>query len=341
MRRFKLAVSPHLPPINSVPLVMRRVLYALLPGTAAMTYYFGWGVLINILLAAATAVAAEAVMLAVRRRPLGLFLGDYSAVVTAALLALALPPLAPWWLTVLGVLFAVVLGKHLYGGLGYNPFNPAMVGYVILMISFPREMTLWPAPAPLLEHPLGLARALQAIFGGGLSAGAMDALTAATPLDHLRIETGLGRGIDAIRQDPLWGVLAGRGWEWINLLFLGGGLWLMRKGVIGWQIPTGVLGSLALLGGISWALAPDQNPGVLVHLLSGGIMLGAFFIATDPVSAATTPRGRLIYGLGIGSLIFVIRSWGGYPDGIAFAVLLMNMAAPLIDYYTRPRVYGH
>ncbi|KAB7623198.1 electron transport complex subunit RsxD [Alkalilimnicola sp. S0819] len=341
--RFFSVSSPHLPPINSVPLMMRRVLYALLPGTALMALFFGYGVLLNLLLAIIAAVAGEALMLVLRRRPVGLFLGDYSALVTAALLALALPPLAPWWLTVLGTLFAIVLGKHLYGGLGYNPFNPAMVGYVILLISFPREMTLWPAPAPLLAEPLGLAEIWRGVFGGGITATgrSLDALSMATPLDHVGIELGLERPLGAIKQDAVFGVLGGVGWLWINLAFLAGGLWLVYKKVIAWQIPTGMLGSLGALAALGWALAPDTQPGVLFHVLSGGIMLGAFFIATDPVSAATTPRGRLIYGAGIGALIFIIRSWGGYPDGIAFGVLLMNMAAPLIDYYNKPRVYGH
>ena len=337
--RFPSFSSPHLPPPTSVALLMRRVLYALIPGVAAMTVLFGYGVLINIVLACAFAAAAEALMLALRRRPLGLFLGDYSAMVTGVLFALALPPLAPWWLTAIGIGFAIVFGKHIYGGLGYNPFNPAMVGYVVLLISFPKEMTLW--PAPLAQESLSLGQTLSAMFGGELPADrGWDTISGASPLDAMK--TGLGRALTVpeIRQGPDWGMLAGRGWEWINLGFLLGGLWLIYKKVIGWQIPAGMLGGLALTALLFWAADPDLHPSPLFHLFSGAAMLGAFFIATDPVSAATTPRGRLYYGLGIGVLTYVIRSWGGYPDGVAFGVLLMNMAAPMIDHYTRPRVYG-
>lgn len=340
--RFFRASSPHLPPPNSVAVVMRRVLYAMVPGIAAMVGFFGIGVLVNITIAALTALATEALMLALRGRPVKTFISDYSALVTALLLALALPPLAPWWLPVIGVAFAIVFGKHLYGGLGYNPFNPAMLGYVVLLISFTREMSLWPAPLPLAETTLGPLEILRAMFSGELPTGlSWDALSQATPLDHMEMQLGLARTLTEISTDPVWGAFAGVGWEWINLAFLAGGLWLIHKKVIGWQIPAGMLGGLALMAAVFWAVDPDTHPGILFHLFSGSIMLGAFFIATDPVTAATTPKGRVIYGLGIGSIVFVIRTWGAYPDGIAFGVLLMNMAAPLIDQYTRPRVYGH
>jgi electron transport complex protein RnfD len=332
--RFTTASSPHLPPPVSVSVIMRRVLYALVPGIAVMTALFGGGVLLNILIACVFAALSEALMLILRRRPLGIFLGDYSAMVTALLLALALPPLLPWWLTALGVSFAIVFGKHLYGGLGYNPFNPAMVGYVVLLVSFPQQMTLWPTPLPYAAEPLGLLGSVTAIFSGELPAGrGWDAISTATPLDALK--TGLSQAltVDEIKTSG--------GWGWINLTFLLGGLWLIYKRVIGWQIPLGMLGGLGVLALLFWAVDPDLHASPLFHLFSGAAMLGAFFIATDPVSAATTPRGRLYYGLGIGVIVYVIRSFGGYPDGVAFGVLLMNMAAPLIDHYTRPRVYGH
>ncbi|MBN1966417.1 MAG: RnfABCDGE type electron transport complex subunit D, partial [Anaerolineae bacterium] len=311
-----------------------------LPGIALMTYVFGVGVLANIAIACIVATACEALMLALRGRPVKTFLSDYSAVVTALLLALALPPLAPWWLPAIGVSFAIVFGKHLYGGLGYNPFNPAMLGYVVLLISFSFEMSQW--PAPLLDGAWGAGESLLAVFTGELPAPfTWDAISQATPLDHMDTQLGLARTLREIGNDEIWGVFAGFGWEWINLAFLAGGAWLIYKRVIGWRIPVAVLSGLAFMAAVFWAVDPDANPGVLFHLLSGGIMLGAFFIATDPVTAATTPKGRVIYGLGIGIIVFVIRTWGAYPDGIAFGVLLMNMAAPLIDQYTRPRVYGH
>ena len=340
--RFDTATSPHLPREPSVRALMVKVLLALLPGAAVMTGFFGWGVLYNLLIAGIVAIACEAAMLRLRRRPVGLFLGDCSALLTGVLLALALPPLTPWWIVALGAGFALVFGKHLYGGLGYNPFNPAMVGYVFLLVSFPRELTQWPAPLGVGTGGLDPLEALKVTFGGALPEDmSLDALTAATPLDEVKTQIGRSLTLPEIRSGALWGSVAGTGWEWVNLAFLGGGLYLWRARAIGWQIPAGVLGALAALAGLFWLLDPDLHPGPVFHLLSGGAMLGAFFIATDPVSAATTPRGRLIYGLGIGAIVFVIRTWGGYPEGIAFGVLLMNLAAPLIDQVSRPRVYGH
>jgi len=335
---FRTYSSPHLPGSGSVPLMMRQVLLALLPGIACAGWFFGWGVLNNLLLAGCTALAAEAAMLAVRRRPVTDTLLDGSALLTGVLLALALPPLTPWWIPVAGSLFAIVIAKQLYGGLGYNPFNPAMIGYVVLLISFPRELTLWPAPG----QSLPLADTLSLVFTGVTPANLpLDAITTATPMDTIKIRLGLSETLSEIRKSPLFGSFAGVGWEWINLAFLLGGLWLLKLRVIQWQIPAGMLGGLAASALLFYVFNPDVYPAPLFHLFSGAAMLGAFFIATDPVSASTTPRGRLYYGAGIGVLTYVIRTWGGFPEGIAFAVLLMNMAAPTIDYYTRPRVYGH
>ena len=255
---------------------------------------------------------------------------------------LALPPLAPWWLPVLGSLFAIVIAKQLYGGLGYNPFNPAMVGFVVLLISFPREMSQWNAPTGLAqEGHLSLGQALAWSLYGVLPQGIdFDALTQATPLDHVKTALGQGRTLTEIRGEEWSGAFAGHGWEWVNLSFLLGGLYLLLRRIIAWQIPVGLLGALFVIALLFHAGDTDTAPAPLFHLFSGATMLGAFFIATDPVSASTTPRGRLLFGAGVGVIVYVIRSWGGYPDGIAFAVLLMNMAAPTIDYYTKPRVFG-
>jgi electron transport complex protein RnfD len=335
---FRTYSSPHLPGTGSVSLMMRQVLLALLPGIACAGWFFGWGILINLLLAGSTALAAEAVMLALRRRPVANSLLDGSALLTGVLLALALPPLTPWWIPVTGSLFAIVIAKQLYGGLGYNPFNPAMVGYVVLLISFPLELTLWSAPG----QSLPLADTLALVFTGATPGNLpLDAITTATPMDTIKIRIGLNETLSEIRTSPLFGSFAGAGWEWINLAFLLGGLWLLKLRVIQWQIPTAMLGGLAASALLFYVVNPDVYPAPLFHLFSGAAMLGAFFIATDPISASTTPRGRLYYGAGIGVLTYIIRTWGGYPEGIAFAVLLMNMAAPTIDYYTRPRVFGH
>ena len=334
---FKTYSSPHLPVSNSVTAMMQRVLIALLPGTVCVTWIFGWGIVINILLASLAALLAEAAVLALRKRPVAT-LQDGSALVTGVLLALALPPLAPWWIPVIGSLFAIVIAKQLYGGLGYNPFNPAMAGYVVLLISFPLELTLWSAPGA----QLGFSDALIQAFTGALPADqTLDTLTMATPMDNIKTRLGLSETLSEIHGSPLFGHFAGAGWEWINLWFLLGGLWLLQQKVIQWHIPAGMLGGMAGIAFVFYAINPDVFTTPLFQLFSGAAMLGAFFIATDPVSACTTPRGRLYYGLGIGLLTYIIRTWGGYPDGVAFAVLLMNMAAPTIDHYTRPRVFGH
>ena len=335
----------HTPPFGALPNrvshLMGQVLLALVPGVAALVWYFGWGVLVNLVIAGLTALAGEALVLRLRHRPVGRTLGDLSALVTAALLAVALPPLLPWWMTVLGTLFAIVFVKHLYGGLGYNPFNPAMAAYVLLLISFPVEMTRWLPPAMLTDVHLSFGEVLRAIFTGQLPpALTWDAITSATPLDEMRTGLEFNRTISEIRASPLWGDFGARGWEWVGNWFGLGGLYLLWRRVIDWRIPLGVLAGLLLIAGLFWLYDPETVPFPGFHLFSGGTILGAFFIATDPVTAATTPRGRLIYGLLIGVLVFVIRTWGGYPDAVAFAVLLMNMAAPTIDHYTRPQVFG-
>jgi electron transport complex protein RnfD len=333
--------SPHMIGPQSLTRVMALVLLALVPGTLAMFWYFGWGVLINLAVAIATAVVAEAAVLRLRRRPIGRTLIDLSAIVTAWLLALALPPLLPWWQTALGSTFAIVIAKQLFGGIGFNPFNPAMAGYVLLLVSFPVTMTRWLPPEVVSGSTVTLADSLHMIFTSTPPSGqTWDALSSATPLDQMRIELSQNRMISEIRQHPLWGDFGGLGWEWIGNWFLLGGLFLIWQRVISWRIPVSMLGAMLLIAGMFWAMDPETHPFPAFHLFSGGAILGAFFIATDPVSASTTPRGQLIYGALIGLLVFIIRTWGGYPDAVAFAVLLLNMAAPTIDYYTQPRVFG-
>lgn len=340
--RFDTATPPHTERPPSVSGTMRWVIAALLPGALAMIWCFGWGVLINMALAGAAAIGFEALVMRLRGRPAGPAIGDLSALLTALLLGLALPPLLPWWLTLLGTFFAIVVVKQLFGGIGYNPFNPAMGAYVFLLISYPVEMTSWVPPLMLNSHPLGFADTLGAIFGTTPPPGlSWDALSGATPLDTLRGQLDLHMELEQIRQNPIWGSLGSRGWELAGLGYLLGGLLLLYKRVISWHIPVSLLASLFLTASLLHLLAPEAHPPGLFHLFSGAALLGAFFIATDPVTATTTRRGQLIYGAGIGLLVYVIRTWGGYPDAIAFAVLLMNMAAPTIDYYTRPRVYGH
>ena len=282
-------------------------------------------------------------MLKIRQRPVYPFLTDGSAIVTGILLAISIPPMSPWWIIVLGITFAIVIAKHLYGGLGYNPFNPAMVGYVMLLISFPLQMTEWITPNVAHQLNISFIDTANIIFFRELPYSlSMDALSMASPLDTTKTGLGLNLTISEITQNnTIFGDFAGVGWEWIsNWIFLGG-LWLMYKRIITWHIPVALMGSLFIIASFFFMLDPDIYPSPMFHLFGGATLLAAFFIATDPVSACTTPRGRIYYGIGIGVIIYVIRTWGGYPDGVAFAVLLMNMAAPTIDYYTQPRVFGH
>jgi len=333
--------SPHFHANTSVRKIMMTVMLALVPGTILSVWFLGWGVLIQLGIAIIAGLFAEAIMLFIRRRPLTPFLGDGSVVLTGWFLALCIPPTAPWWIIVFGVVFAVVIAKHLYGGLGYNLFNPAMIGYAMLLISFPKEMTQWlNLPALALDN-MSFSDAGRVIFGNPV-ATELDAMSSATPLDYIKTQLGLERGLTEIQLgSSRFGNFGSASFEWIAIAFLLGGLWLIRRGVIQWQIPLAMLSTLFILASLFYMVDPERYSNPVFHLFAGATMLGAFFIATDPVSAATTPHGKIWFGIGIGALVYVIRTWGGYPDGIAFAVLLMNLTAPTIDYYTRPKPFGH
>ncbi len=347
---FRISSSPYTHNHRSTSRIMLLVLLAALPGMAAQWFYFGWGNLIQVAIAAIAGIAAEAAILRLRKLPLAETLKDNSALLTALLLGISIPPLAPWWLVVIGTLFAVVISKQLYGGLGQNPFNPAMVGYVVLLISFPVQMTSWLPPDALQSITPGFGDTLSMIFHAHTLDGhtmqqlqiGIDGVSQATPLDNFKTGLRAGHSAEQLLAQPIYsGVLAGLGWQWINLGFLLGGLFLLWNRSIRWHIPLSFLASLALCACIGWLISPGSLASPLIHLFSGATMLGAFFIATDPVTASTTNKGRLIYGALAGVLVWLIRSFGGYPDGVAFAVLLANITVPLIDYYTQPRVYGH
>jgi len=320
---------------------MLQVIAALVPAIAAHAWFFGPGILVQIALATGFAVGFEALMLKVRKKPMQLFLGDFSAVLTAILFALCIPPLAPWWIALIGMLFAIVVAKHLYGGLGHNMFNPAMVGYVVVLISFPQAMTAWLPPSSIAPNSLGLGDVLVTIFSTHLPGGlSWDAITEATPLDSIRTAVASGKMISEARQSPIFGDFSGLGWEWIANWYAVGGLWLLWRRIISWHVPVTMIGSVLVLGVMTYLADPGSNPAPLQHVFSGALLIGAFFIATDPVTGCASNWGRLIFGVGVGVITLVIRRWGGYPDGVAFSVLLMNMAAPLIDRYTRPRIFG-
>lgn len=342
---YKKTPSPHIKEAISVQSMMLMVLLAMIPGAMASLYFFGWGVLFNLCIAISVAIISEATILRIRQRDVKQGLYDGSALVTACLLALALPALAPWWLTTIATLFAIVIAKHLYGGLGFNPFNPAMVGYIVVMISFPLEMTLWSIPIGIAGGYPDFITSFNWVFTGVLPVShTLDSISMATPIDTIKTQLNQLHAISETRDNaefaPLFSSLSGYGWEWINGLYLAGGIWLAKKDIIDWRIPVSFIISLAFIANIFAVVDFSTYSSPLFHLLSGGTMLCAFFIATDPVTASTTPRGRWIYGAGVGALVYIIRTWGGYPDGIAFAVVLMNIAVPLIDYYTLPKAYG-
>lgn len=339
MRHFATAGAPHLPPASSVSRVMGLVLLALLPGIAAQVWFFGPGVVIQMVIATGFALGLEAAMLTARGRPIKPFISDLSAPLCAVLFALCIPPLAPWWVALTGMIAAMVFAKHLFGGLGYNLFNPAMVGYVVVLICFPLELSQWLAPRGL-GNPPGFVDTLRAIFLSIPPGPAWDSIAQATPLESLRQLVPEGRTLGEIRSDPVFGAFGGRGWEWIANCYALGGLFLLWKRIIHWQVPIGVLGSVLLVTLPFYFFEPDVHPFPLQHIFSGALVLAAFFIATDPVTGCVSPRGRLLFGIGVGLLTLAIRRWGLYPDGVAFAVLLMNCAAPWLDRVTRPRIYG-
>jgi len=338
-----MAAAPHSPPKAPVPVIMRRVLYALAPAAACHVWFFGFGLLINAGICALAAVLAEAAFLRLRGRPTRDALRDGSALVTAALLAFAVPPLAPWWVPATGSVCAIVVGKQLYGGLGRNLFNPAMVGYVVILLSFPVEMTQWIPPRMGdidYVHMGPMTHLVYALSGHLPPELSIDSLTRATPLDLVKEGVRAGQTFSQVRANSLFGDFGGRGWEWISNFVLLGGLYLLYAGIVRWHIPIAVLAGLLVPALLLNLIDPGRYASAGFHLFSGATLLGAFFIATDPVSAAATARGRLIYGAGIGFLTYAIRTWGSYPDAIAFAVLLMNCAVPLIDRFTRPRPFG-
>jgi len=332
--------SPYTLGRNSTSAIMLKVMLALIPGIVAHAWLFGPGIWVSLLLCSAFAIGFEALILLMRGLPLKPFLSDNSALLTAWLLALSLPTLAPWWLYAIGIGIAIVVAKQLYGGLGQNLFNPAMVGYAALIVSFPVYMTQWAAPVALADHALTLWDAFDVVFAGQGSISA-DAYTSATVLDTWKTQVRLNAPTESILNQPIFGWAGGQGHEIVALMYLAGGLLLLGIKLITWHIPLAFLLGLAATAGVLHLIDPTQHASPLLHLLSGGAMLGAFFIATDPVSAASTPRGKLIYAGMAGFLIAIIRGFGSFPDGVAFAILLMNMCVPFIDDFTQPRVFGH
>lgn len=343
--------SPHVHRGDSVPDVMKTVILALMPATALSVVMFGWPALLVILITMAACMATEYLFALIRKRPHPL--GDNSAALTGLLLALTLPPHSPWWVCVVGGVFAIAVGKQVFGGLGYNMFNPALIARVFLLISFPVELTSWPVPLSLFgEHAYTFSQAVQIIFGGVPVAlqETLDAMTMATPLGQYRINVGLGKSVaEALGGDytgyiPLQaagGNMGGSLGETSAILLAAGGIWMIHKRLITWHIPLAMLLGCLVPAAIFWIWDSGTHyPDPFFHLVTGGLVLGAFFMATDMVTSPITPKGQIIFGLGCGLLTYIIRTWGGYPEGVSFAIVLMNTAVPLIDQYTRPAVYG-
>lgn len=290
--------TPHLHSGRTVNWYMRQVLLAMLPGLITLSFYFGLSVFVNLVIASIAALCFEACILTLREQNIFSALKDCSAVITAWLIVASLPPTLSPLLILLGVFFAIVIGKQLYGGLGHTIFNPAMVGYVVILISFPWAVSQWPS--------------------------FVDATTQATPLDLWHTQTRI-----------TWKLP----WIFINITWLLGGLYLTIRKISAWQTTLGFLSGILFLTQAN--LGFEWSPEVLLfQLFSGGTMLAGFFVVTDPVTSPAASWGRFFFGLGIGLLTFCVRRWGGYPDGIAFSVLIMNCAVPLLDHYTIPRAFG-
>ena len=327
----------------NVTFIMWQVVLALMPATVFGLWLFGWPAINLFIITIVSAVFFEAICIRLQNRPVKPVIMDGSAVLTAWLLAMTLPPWAPWWIGVVGSGLAIILGKQVYGGLGQNLFNPAMLARVALLISFPIEMTTWANVSPLFfSQSPGLIDSWHITFAG---LDNLDGITGATILGMIKTEFSQHHVLSEILQDysgfgNFIGWARGSLGETSVLLLGLGGVWLIRQGIIQWYIPASVLVTVVILASIFHLIDDQHFISPLLHLSSGGLVLVAFFIATDYVTSPNTPLGQMVFGAGCGLLIFVIRTWGAYPEGSGFAVLLMNSATPLIDHYIKPRIYG-
>ncbi|MEA2102662.1 MAG: RnfABCDGE type electron transport complex subunit D [Thermodesulfobacteriota bacterium] len=323
MKDIYISSSPHIRSDEDVAWIMRQVIYALIPGALVGIYFFGLPALMVILISVVSCMVIEALAQRVMRAKNTL--SDGSAALTGLLLAMNLPSGAPWWLIVTGAFIAIIIGKQVYGGLGNNPFNPALVARVFLLISFPVQMTSWPAPRSFFNEQA-------------------DAVSAATPLGELKelifahsdITALAGKGL----MDPFLGNIGGSLGEISALALILGGLYLILRKVITWHIPVFFIATVAVFTGIFWMIDPDMYASPAFHMLSGGLILGAVFMATDMVTSPITIKGKIIFAMGCGLITAVIRLWGGYPEGVSFAILIMNAFVPLINRGTGPKKFG-
>lgn len=313
-RMLILNSSPHLHTTKSVPKIMWSVIIALVPVMAVSFYYFGIRAAWMVLTCVIASLITEIVMNYMKGEKITIF--DGSAIITGILLALTLPPSFRLSSAALGAIVAISLGKHIFGGLGYNIFNPALLGRAFLQASFPVAVTTWTNPntAKFAE---------------------IDAVSTATPLGAFKFENILTG-----YSDLFIGNVGGSLGETSAIAILVGGIFLLILKNADWRIPLSFLGSVAIFSGIFWMIDPTQYPSPLFHLLSGGLLFGAFFMATDMVTSPITPKGGWIFGIGAGILVIIIRQFGGLPEGVMYSILLMNGVTPLINRYTRPRIFG-
>lgn len=323
--------APHAHDASSVRRIMFTVVLAVTPCAGLGLWIYGWPALNLLLVTVGATLVFEAIALTLRGQDVARRLGDGSAVVAGLLLVLTLPPWAPWWLGVCGACIAMLLAKHPYGGIGQNLFNPAIVARVALLIAFPVEMTTWPEPLALGPR-VSFADGLMVTFGSGIP----DGMTGATLLAQFRVTGELSLPV----MSHLTGVRFGSLGETSAGLIALGTLFLMWEGVISWHIPVGVLLGCIVPASVLWLVAPGPVLDPLSHLLSGGLLFTAVFIATDPASSPNSDRGKIVFGLGLGLVVFVIRSFCALPEGVGFAVLVMNALTPNIDRAFKPRVYG-
>jgi electron transport complex protein RnfD len=321
-----LSTSPYLHTTASTPKIMAEVLLTLIPVLFAACWYFGIGVLLVVISASLGAVGTEWLFTRSSGRAT---LGDYSALLTGVLLGLILPPGFPLWMAFLGGISGIGLGKLIWGGLGQNPFNPALVGRAFLQASFPTAITTWTAPAKgLLSVPDG-------VFAAPLMQASTDAVSAATPL-------GLAKFSNEMTDFFLLatGKIGGSIGETCGLLLVLVGVWLGARRIFDWRLPVSTVLSVAVFSGIFFLIDSEAYPSPLFMVFSGGLLFGAVFMVTDPVSTPTTTKGAWIFGIGVGFLVVLIRLFGGLPEGVMYAILLMNAVTPYINHYTQPRQFG-
>lgn len=335
--------GPYMHKNKSVQRTMILVMLALMPATAYGFFQFGWPSIILFCITIGSAFVFEVICLKIAGKPVSVFAFDGSAILTAWLLAASLPPWAPWWIGVVGSAIAIIIGKQVYGGLGQNVFNPAMVARVALLISFPLEMTAFIEPKPMFSMGApGFMDSLSIVFGFT----SYDAISSASILDSIKTEVGQGVALGTVldgRYEPVnWmlGNINGSMGEGAAILLMLGGVALIFGRIITWYIPVSTIITIAVFATVFNLVDGDKYPDAMVHVFTGATILAAFYIATDPVTSPMSPKGQIFFGFGLGALTYIIRTWTVYPEGISFAILIMNALTPLIDRYLRPRIFG-